>query len=140
MASLADFLFSGKLVQLPEADARLLRGPDRLDARTCSSGPTTSGASTGRGAASRELVPEPPSTYYYRQVYGCFFRDRHGLESLDEVGVDNITFETDYPHTDSTWPDTKAVAEDMMGHLPDEVVYKIVRGNAIRMLSLDLDY
>ena len=73
--------------------------------------------STGRGAASEDIVPEPPSTYYYRQVYGCFFRDRHGLESLDRVGVDNITFETDYPHTDSTWPDTKAVAEDMMGHL-----------------------
>ena len=26
-----------------------------------------------------------------------------------------------------------------MGDLPDDVVYKIVRGNAIRMLSLDLD-
>ena len=56
----------------------------------------------------KDIVPEPPSTYYYRQVYGCFFRDRHGLESLERVGVDNITFETDYPHTDSTWPDTKA--------------------------------
>ena len=66
----------------------------------------------------KDIVPEPPSTYYYRQVYGCFFRDRHGLESLDRVGVDNITFETDYPHTDSTWPDTKAVAEELMGHLP----------------------
>ena len=58
----------------------------------------------------KDLVPEPPSTYYYRQVYGCFFRDHHGLESLDRVGVDNVTFETDYPHTDSTWPDTKEVA------------------------------
>ena len=78
--------------------------------------------------------PEPPSTYYYSNVYGCFFRDRHGLDSLDAVGVDNITFETDYPHTDSTWPNALAVAQDMMGHLPPEVVHKIVRGNAIRML------
>ncbi len=88
---------------------------------------------------SQELIPEPPSTYYYRQVYGCFFKDRHGLESLDRVGVDNITFETDYPHTDSTWPDTKRVAEEMMAGLTDEQIYKIVRGNAIRMLDLDLD-
>ena len=65
-------------------------------------------------------MPEPPSSYYYRQVYGCFFRDLHGLESLDRVGVDNITFETDYPHTDSTWPDTKEVAEEMMAGLTDE--------------------
>ncbi len=58
--------------------------------------------------------------------------------TLDEVGVDNITFETDYPHTDSTWPHTKEVAEKMFAGLDDETIYKIVRGNAIRMLSLDL--
>ena len=65
-------------------------------------------------AGVKDLVPEPPTTYYYRQIFGCFFRDRHGLQSLDEVGADNITFETDYPHTDSTWPDTKKVAEEMV--------------------------
>jgi predicted TIM-barrel fold metal-dependent hydrolase len=85
----------------------------------------------------KDIVPEPPSTYYYSHVFGCFFRDRHGLESLDRVGVDNITFETDYPHTDSTWPDTKAVAESLVEGLSDEAIYKIMRGNAIRMLSLD---
>ena len=83
-------------------------------------------------------VPEPPSTYYYRQVFGCFFRDRHGVESLARVGVDNITFETDYPHTDSTWPDTKQVAKELVAGLPDDAVYKIMRGNAIRMLSLEI--
>ena len=86
-----------------------------------------------------DIVPEPPSTYYYRQIYGCFFRDNHGLRSLEEVGVDNITFETDYPHTDTTWPHTKQVATDMMGHLPADVVWKIVRGNAARMLSLHIE-
>ena len=85
-----------------------------------------------------DLIPEPPSTYYYRQVYGCFFRDQHGLNSLDVIGVDNVTFETDYPHTDTTWPNTKAVAEKMMADLSDEVKYKVLRGNAIRMLSLDI--
>jgi predicted TIM-barrel fold metal-dependent hydrolase len=60
------------------------------------------------------------------------------LASLEEIGVDNVTFETDYPHTDSTWPDTKALAEEMTQGLSDEVIYKIMRGNAIRMLGLDL--
>ena len=85
-----------------------------------------------------ETIPEPPSSYYYRQVYGCFFRDQHGLDSLDKCGVDNITFETDYPHTDSTWPHSKEVAQKMMGHLTPDVQYKLLRGNAIRMLSLDI--
>jgi predicted TIM-barrel fold metal-dependent hydrolase len=60
------------------------------------------------------------------------------VESLARVGVDNTTFETDYPHTDSTWPNTKAVATDLMSGLDAEVVHKLMRGNAIRMLSLDL--
>jgi hypothetical protein len=85
-----------------------------------------------------DKVPMPPSTYYYRQIYGCFFDDVHGLESLDRVGVDNTTFETDYPHSDSTWPHTLETAKKLMGHLPAETIYKIVRGNAIKMLSLDL--
>ncbi|MDQ3146115.1 MAG: amidohydrolase, partial [Actinomycetota bacterium] len=85
------------------------------------------------------VVSEPPSNYHYRQVYGCFFDDVYGLENIEKCGVDNICFETDYPHSDSTWPDTKEVALDLMGHLPADVLYKLVRGNAIKMLQLDLD-
>ena len=64
-------------------------------------------------------------------------RDAFGIESLAHVGEDNITFETDYPHSDSTWPDTKEVAEKMFAGLSDEVIYKLVRGNAIKMLGLE---
>jgi hypothetical protein len=53
------------------------------------------------------------------------------------MGVDTITFETDYPHSDSTWPNSKEVAERQMKDLDDETIRKIVRGNAIRMLQLD---
>jgi predicted TIM-barrel fold metal-dependent hydrolase len=84
-----------------------------------------------------DRIPEPPSTYWHRQVYGCFFRDRHGLESLDEIGEDNVTFETDYPHTDSTWPHTRKVFAEQVEDLDPVVVEKIARGNAIRMLRLD---
>ena len=54
------------------------------------------------------------------------------------MGEDNITFETDYPHTDSTWPDTKEIAGELLAGVDDAAVRKIVRGNAIRMLQLDL--
>jgi predicted TIM-barrel fold metal-dependent hydrolase len=86
-----------------------------------------------------DKVKRPPSEYYYEHVYGCFFDDPHGLRSLDTIGVDNVTFETDYPHSDSTWPDTKKVAEDIMRDLDQETIYKIVRGNAIEMLHLPFD-
>jgi predicted TIM-barrel fold metal-dependent hydrolase len=86
-----------------------------------------------------DKVKRPPSEYYYESIYGCFFDDAHGLKSLESVGVDNITFETDYPHSDSTWPHSLKVAMDIMEGLDDETVTKIVRTNAIRMLHLDLD-
>ncbi len=86
-----------------------------------------------------DKVKRPPSEYYYESIYGCFFDDAHGLKSLESVGVDNITFETDYPHSDSTWPHSLKVAMDIMEGLDDETIMKIVRTNAIRMLHLDLD-
>ena len=56
---------------------------------------------------------------------------------LDRVGVDNIMFETDYPHQDGTWPNSKAVAQRLFGHLDAATVRKIVRGNAARLFGLD---
>jgi predicted TIM-barrel fold metal-dependent hydrolase len=90
-------------------------------------------------AGVQDLVPEPPSTYFHKQVYGCFFRDRHGARSLDVIGEDNVLFEVDFPHTDSTWPDTKKLAEHDFAGLSAETIYKIVRGNAIKLYQLDLD-
>jgi len=84
-----------------------------------------------------DKVKRPPSEYYYEHIYGCFFDDPHGLKSLESVGVDNITFETDYPHSDSTWPHTKKVAEELMKDLTQEQVNKSCRNNAIRMLHLE---
>ena len=66
-------------------------------------------------------------------VFGCFIEDFHGVASLDELGVDNIMIETDYPHSDSTWPDCLTIAKKQVGHLPPEAQYKILRGNAERL-------
>lgn len=137
MGSLTDFLFSGVLVRFPELRLAYSEGQIGWIPYILERADDVWQEHRAWGGVA-DQVPEPPSTYYYRQVFGCFFRDQHGLDSLDAVGVDNITFETDYPHTDSTWPNSKAVAEKMMGDLPADVQYKILRGNAIRMLSLDI--
>jgi len=59
------------------------------------------------------------------------------MESLHRIGLDNVTFETDYPHTDTTWPDSQKIFAEQVQHLDDASVFKIVRGNAIKMLGLD---
>jgi predicted TIM-barrel fold metal-dependent hydrolase len=81
-------------------------------------------------------ITSPPSSYVAGRVYGCFFEDDFGLQSRYDIGVDQITFESDYPHQDSTWPNTRAYAERAMKDLPADEIEKIVRGNAITMLEL----
>jgi predicted TIM-barrel fold metal-dependent hydrolase len=137
MSSLTDFLFSGVLVRFPELKLAYSEGQIGWIPYILERADDVWLEHRAWGGV-RDIVPEPPSTYYYRQVFGCFFRDRHGIESLETIGIDNTTFETDYPHTDSTWPHTKKVAQELMAGLSDDVVYKLVRGNAIRMLELDL--
>jgi predicted TIM-barrel fold metal-dependent hydrolase len=85
-----------------------------------------------------DKVTEPPSELFRRHVYGCFFNDAHGLRNLEAIGAERVTYESDYPHSDSTWPNTRQIAEEQMKELDPEVIELIVRGNAIRMLQLDL--
>jgi predicted TIM-barrel fold metal-dependent hydrolase len=81
----------------------------------------------------------PPSSYFRQNVYGCFFSDRHGAENAEKIGVDNLTFETDFPHADGSYPNTLEHARRQFAGIDPEVTYKIVRGNAIRIFELDLD-
>ena len=136
MSSMTDFLFSGVLVRFPELRLAYSEGQIGWIPYILERADDVWQEHRAWGGV-RDRVPDPPSTYYFRQIYGCFFRDRHGLASLDDVGVDNITFETDNPHTDSTWPHTLQVAEKMFAGLDDATIAKICRDNARRMLSLD---
>jgi predicted TIM-barrel fold metal-dependent hydrolase len=138
MASLADWLFSGKLMKFPKLKLAYSEGqigwiPYALERAD------TVWDHHDAWQHSKEIIPEPPSTYYYGRIFGCFTADRVGLNNLETVGVDNICFETDYPHTDTTWPNSKEYVEKMVADagLDDEVTYKVLRGNAIRMLELD---
>jgi predicted TIM-barrel fold metal-dependent hydrolase len=84
-----------------------------------------------------DKVLDPPSELFRRHVYGCFFDDAFGVRSLGDIGVDNVTYETDYPHSDSTWPHSAKIAEEQTRGLDDATIYKVLRGNAIEMLHLD---
>jgi predicted TIM-barrel fold metal-dependent hydrolase len=80
-------------------------------------------------------LPEPPS-HYMRQVYGCFYDDLTGLGAREAIGVDQITFETDYPHQDSTWPRTLETVQGFAGRLSATELEQVLRGNARALLGL----
>jgi len=55
-------------------------------------------------------LPQPPSSYVWGRVFACIFDDLHGLRSRNEIGVEHLLFESDYPHANGTWPRTRSVA------------------------------
>ena len=87
----------------------------------------------------RAPISRPPSTYVPGRVYVTIFEEHTGLAMRDRIGMDQILFETDYPHADSTWPDSVAIAESMVAtaRLDDTEARQFLRGNVIECYGLD---
>jgi len=96
-------------------------------------GESFTGYGTEHAGADNNLDGLDVRRLFRDHVYGCFIEDVHGMSSIDVLGVDNIMVETDYPHTDSTWPDSIKLAREQVAHLSPEVQYKLLRGNAERL-------
>jgi predicted TIM-barrel fold metal-dependent hydrolase len=84
-------------------------------------------------------LPEPPSSYFRDHVFCTFFDDDFGLMSLDAIGDGNVLFETDYPHTDTTFPHTRKAVEHVATLVPQERLDRILGTNAVDLFSLDLE-
>jgi predicted TIM-barrel fold metal-dependent hydrolase len=133
--SMVDWLMSGMFTKFPDLTIAYSEGQIGWIPYILERADTVWQENRGWGGIADKVL-QPPSELFKQHVYGCFFDDPHGLVSLDAIGVDNVTYESDYPHSDSTWPHTAKIAGEQMAHLSDEVVYKLLRGNAIKMLHI----
>lgn len=79
--------------------------------------------------------PLAPSEVLRRNFWFCSIDDPSLVPLRHVIGVENIMVESDYPHADSTWPDTQSVLAASMGHLPDEELRAIAAGNAARLFG-----
>jgi predicted TIM-barrel fold metal-dependent hydrolase len=91
-------------------------------------------AKEGSEARAFDLIP---SQLFRERVFGCFIDDIHGVDCLDAIGMDNVMIETDYPHTDSSWPNSIATAHKRLAGRRDEDIYKIFQGNAKRVFNFE---
>jgi predicted TIM-barrel fold metal-dependent hydrolase len=57
-------------------------------------------------------------------------RERH------TIGVDNLMFFTDYPHSETTWPDSRKVVDEQLHGIPEDEKHKLRAGNAVRLYHL----
>ena len=95
---------SGVLERFPDAQARVLRGPDRLDPLHPRAGRRGVGATTGLGRRRRQGHAAAERVLLRARLRLLLRRRPRPASRSSAVGVDNVTFETDYPHSDSTWP------------------------------------
>jgi predicted TIM-barrel fold metal-dependent hydrolase len=78
-----------------------------------------------------------PSEVFNEHVLTCFIDDKFGIASKGALDLDMVTWECDYPHSDSNWPLSPEVFAESAGGLTDEEVDKITHLNAMRHFHYD---
>ena len=74
-----------------------------------------------------------PSEILKRNFWFCTIDDPSTIDTRYRIGVENILFETDYPHGDSTWPDSQRVIEEAWGHVPNKELRMMCSENAAKL-------
>ena len=78
-----------------------------------------------------------PSELFHRNFITCFIDDVFGLRNTEFLNTDMVTWECDYPHSDTVWPNCPEQLWDSINHLPDEIINKITHENVMREFSFD---
>jgi len=81
-------------------------------------------------------LENPPSFYFKRQVFGTFMEDPVGLRERHEIGIDNIMWASDYPHSETTWPNSKALTDEWFTRFGEDDKRKILWENAAKLYRL----
>ena len=81
----------------------------------------------------QDLIPQPPSLYWRRQMYATFQVDRTGLRNLDAIGEDTVMWGSDFPHPDGTWPDSRDLLTPQLEDLSAATKRKILCDNAAEL-------
>jgi predicted TIM-barrel fold metal-dependent hydrolase len=79
-----------------------------------------------------------PSDFFHRNVCLSFQEDAIGIRLRDTIGVDNMMWGSDYPHSESTFPRSRAILAEILDGVPEDEQARIVGGNAARLYRFDV--
>jgi len=89
----------------------------------------------GRDRPEFELLP---SEYFARQVYGCFWFEEYATaHMLDKLPVDNLLWETDYPHPICLFGDVREQIEKSLGSTQPDLRRKLLFDNAAKLYGVE---
>lgn len=77
-----------------------------------------------------------PSEYFDHNIYTSFIRDREGIRNRALPGGSNMMWSTDYPHSETSWPESREILDWQFAGLTPEEIRPIVRDNALRFYGL----
>ncbi len=79
-----------------------------------------------------------PSEYFRRNCYVNFWFEVSGITLRHMIGVDNIMWESDFPHPTSTYPHSRKAIESSLAEVPADEQKKMVETNAARLFKIDV--
>jgi predicted TIM-barrel fold metal-dependent hydrolase len=74
-----------------------------------------------------------PSDYWRRNMFVEFMEDDLGVQLRDIIGVDNMLWGNDFPHAESTWPQSREFLDRIFTGVPEEDRRKITSDTAAQM-------
>jgi len=85
-------------------------------------------------------ITKNPSEYFTAQVFGTFFRDTVAGHNFEWWGQDNCMWSNDFPHGNSTWPESKKYIHRDLGHLSPDIRRKLVYTNVNNLYDLNIPH
>jgi predicted TIM-barrel fold metal-dependent hydrolase len=79
-----------------------------------------------------------PSDVFHRNVMLSFQEDAVGIRLRDLIGVDNIMWGSDYPHSESTFPQSRKILAEILAGVPEGEQARIVGANTARVYGFDV--
>ncbi len=74
-----------------------------------------------------------PSDVFHSNVFVTFEEDDLALQHREMIGMDGLMWSNDYPHTESTFPRSREIVDEMMRELPDDDVRRLTYANAVEL-------
>ena len=137
LSTFGELLWADVLGAVPDAEVLAHRGRHRVD--PVLPGPLRARAEPPLGLddahSSRTAGARP--TIFREHMLCCFISEDVGIELIDRFNIDNVCWESDYPHSDTDWPNAPEAVARVMAPLTDEQVAKITHENAMRHYQFD---
>jgi predicted TIM-barrel fold metal-dependent hydrolase len=79
-----------------------------------------------------------PIDYFYRNFFFTYIDNPEAVEHRQTIGIDNLMFATDYPHSASTWPKSQEVVErdTAVWEVTEEEKRKLIHDNVLRVFNI----